>query len=739
MGKGTIISHTDDGLYQVQLNFHGASRIDAKIAALENLIDDLDDQIALLPDGTEKNILKLKKASLEKYVEWYEGKKIEDVTVNLWCADLTDDLTGEVGIIEIPGERQSVLIRPGYNGNAAYNQNRDGQLQPVIASSPSVTFINLSVFPGWQKWKPMFRKGIISNINYANNKCDVCIDAEFSSQLNINVNQEGDWSDCEAAAHSGYVQFCSNNPTHPICTNSTIGNSLFVTSAMFNELNSINNQVNSAHEYQNDQSGYNIGDYWAIMGAGEKGDCEDFTLTKMDELINAGWSASNLQIALCYTETGGYHAVLLIRSSNMGNLILDNRYTNVRDQSALPYAWDRVQVAGSDWALYSMQITNVDIEYMTCNAAAFVNGDYVVVEFTNQDWDDPKVIGFVNNPEPCDFYIYCCLGSYMGHPYGTLQYNVLSDSWIGKSVMKGPYDAYNLSRAVYMRYGNYGWVFGGYTSQMLDPWHWVNHVLNTTYAYNSVAEIWNIGLPNFNGRSRSEPGGFNLDSKGYCVAGCEYPAGNVWEPPPLEGILNDVDEFNFNNQTWAVKNNFSTLAGGDGYSAGNGKGYMLGGKSTDWTEAITGPVRNPLSNTNKEYDQDLDSWMDRNPFQGGRVQLTVFEIDGYGYITGGFLRWKTFPGDNDAFWYGDEVYITANCQKNDWVSQVWITQANQHNYAVDRYGVKNGVNNKGFKVNNPLGLQIYNPATMIWSASSTSGGFYPDSADIPREGGAFSA
>lgn len=44
-------------------------------------------------------------------------------------------------------------------------------------------------------------------------------------------------------------------------------------------------------------------------------------------------------------------------------------------------------------------LANVPIEYMSgINGSAFAVGDRVVVEFTNQDWTRPKVIGFENNP-----------------------------------------------------------------------------------------------------------------------------------------------------------------------------------------------------------------------------------------------------------------------------------------------------------------------------------------------------
>jgi len=49
----------------------------------------------------------------------------------------------------------------------------------------------------------------------------------------------------------------------------------------------------------------------------------------------------------------------------------------------------------------SDNLSSVPIEYMTCNSAAFEDGDQVVVRFENQDWEQPKVIGFRSNPRPC--------------------------------------------------------------------------------------------------------------------------------------------------------------------------------------------------------------------------------------------------------------------------------------------------------------------------------------------------
>lgn len=49
----------------------------------------------------------------------------------------------------------------------------------------------------------------------------------------------------------------------------------------------------------------------------------------------------------------------------------------------------------------SSTLSAVPVVYMTCNAEAFEVGDHVVVQFLGQDWSDPRVIGFLDNPRPC--------------------------------------------------------------------------------------------------------------------------------------------------------------------------------------------------------------------------------------------------------------------------------------------------------------------------------------------------
>ena len=143
----------------------------------------------------ELDILSLQSESFRKKAEYIVDNFPEDETISAWCADLTEDLSGDVGTLEIPGERGTVLIQPGYEDNAVYNLSRDGQIQPLIAANPYQTYYNLAMFPGWQKWKPTFRFGTITSIDSENDKANVTLDSVSSSQQALNINQSNTLTD----------------------------------------------------------------------------------------------------------------------------------------------------------------------------------------------------------------------------------------------------------------------------------------------------------------------------------------------------------------------------------------------------------------------------------------------------------------------------------------------------------------------------------------------------------------
>jgi uncharacterized Zn-binding protein involved in type VI secretion len=64
----------------------------------------------------------------------------------------------------------------------------DGRMQPVASSSPWASFWNRAVLPAWQKWRPMYRLGEITELS--GDTCTVMLDAAYSSQQAIDLNRE---------------------------------------------------------------------------------------------------------------------------------------------------------------------------------------------------------------------------------------------------------------------------------------------------------------------------------------------------------------------------------------------------------------------------------------------------------------------------------------------------------------------------------------------------------------------
>jgi len=188
MGKGIIKSGGTGGLYEVEVALE-TSRIQAGLDRLAVRISQVEPLIAGETDERKKRYYRLLKASLEKKRAYLEKYRTENPTVSAWCADLTENLSGEVGIAEIPGERTSVIIRPGYAGLAEYAPSRDGYLSPALALSPAETFYNLAMKPGWQKWMPTYRYGEITAID--GDTCSVTLENASNSETGMDVNQTG--------------------------------------------------------------------------------------------------------------------------------------------------------------------------------------------------------------------------------------------------------------------------------------------------------------------------------------------------------------------------------------------------------------------------------------------------------------------------------------------------------------------------------------------------------------------
>lgn len=113
-------------------------------------------------------------------------------------------------------------------------------------------------------------------------------------------------------------------------------------------LDRVNRSVNRGVRQESDLQAYGRPDVWIPAGTGHKavGDCEDIALEKRGELIKAGFSPSNLFLAVGYGRRIGLHVVLVARTGS-GDLVLDSRATEIRIWRDVPYSWIGVQ-SGQD-------------------------------------------------------------------------------------------------------------------------------------------------------------------------------------------------------------------------------------------------------------------------------------------------------------------------------------------------------------------------------------------------------
>ena len=202
MGKGQITKNISDGLYEVKL-LSDRIKIVSEIESLTSKIATIIIKIASMEEGIEKDYERLRKASLGKRRSVLQTVP-NDSTIHAWCADMSDDLAGFVGTIETP---QSVNIQPGFERNAEYKTDRDGQLQWPIAGTPAGTFYNLAMLPGWEKWMPTYRYATITYIDKTHDLCGIDFKPDKSTAQNLLINQADsligvpvDYMDCNSKA-----------------------------------------------------------------------------------------------------------------------------------------------------------------------------------------------------------------------------------------------------------------------------------------------------------------------------------------------------------------------------------------------------------------------------------------------------------------------------------------------------------------------------------------------------------
>jgi predicted transglutaminase-like cysteine proteinase len=106
------------------------------------------------------------------------------------------------------------------------------------------------------------------------------------------------------------------------------------------ELARVNRRVNRSIAYRPDDVAGDTIDRWEVRV--QQGDCEDYALTKREELIDLGWPSRRLLLAMALTEDGVGHVVVIVRLEDR-DLVLDNSTDRVLPWNAKALRYLKVQ------------------------------------------------------------------------------------------------------------------------------------------------------------------------------------------------------------------------------------------------------------------------------------------------------------------------------------------------------------------------------------------------------------
>jgi predicted transglutaminase-like cysteine proteinase len=138
----------------------------------------------------------------------------------------------------------------------------------------------------------------------------------------------------------GHLDFCRNRPAE--CqAHSSVEPAVGLSEANWHQLVSINAHFNQTIVPVTDAELYQVEEFWTYPTGGY-GDCEDFALAKRRALIDAGWPASTLLVAVVRQSDGSGHAVLMVRTDR-GDLVLDNQDSAIRVWNETPYKYIKRQ------------------------------------------------------------------------------------------------------------------------------------------------------------------------------------------------------------------------------------------------------------------------------------------------------------------------------------------------------------------------------------------------------------
>ena len=137
----------------------------------------------------------------------------------------------------------------------------------------------------------------------------------------------------------GHAEFCQHRPDECRANPDPVA-AVSLNEGLWQQLLAVNAGINQAIVSVTDQELYQVAEFWTYPNG--YGDCEDYALAKRRELINAGWPASTLLMAVVKQANGEGHAVLMVRTDR-GDLVLDNQIGTVDLWNQTPYKFIKRQ------------------------------------------------------------------------------------------------------------------------------------------------------------------------------------------------------------------------------------------------------------------------------------------------------------------------------------------------------------------------------------------------------------
>jgi predicted transglutaminase-like cysteine proteinase len=143
-------------------------------------------------------------------------------------------------------------------------------------------------------------------------------------------------------APMAFSQFCVRYPDECKVKKIFRGGLLRLSASRRLELARVNASVNANIVPEANLEGL-AGEAWLINP--DRGDCNDYAVTKRHELMARGWPSRALLLSEVVVASGKHHLVLVVRSSE-GDLVMDSLTDRIKPWFDVPYRWVRMQMPG---------------------------------------------------------------------------------------------------------------------------------------------------------------------------------------------------------------------------------------------------------------------------------------------------------------------------------------------------------------------------------------------------------